>query len=102
MKRARRWLTQSSRVSSVALQLADFKWQTLADGEAPAMISGDNLELAVQRGYANPVTDRGIAIAGRSTSAILSVQSYTHAQSAELMTLIIRYTSSPVGTPPKL
>ena len=46
----------------MALQLADFEWQSLADGEDPARISGNKIELAVQRGYASPITERVISI----------------------------------------
>ena len=88
----------------MALQLADFKWQTLADGEVPARISGGKLELAVQRGYASPITERVVSIPQSypPTRAVLSEDTYIYSPSSELMVLLVRFSSSPIGTPPKL
>ena len=51
-----------AQIKGVVLQLAQFKWASLVDGEQPVSIVGPKLEVGVQRGYATPITDRSMAI----------------------------------------
>ena len=51
-----------AQIKGVVLQLAEFKWASLVDGEAPVSIVGPRLEVGVQRGYATPISDRSMAL----------------------------------------